>query len=321
MGRPVQVHPHQQSPAVLDSLVVSFKRSLQARNLARSTIVLYVDGVERLVSYLRERGLPLDPEYISREHVELYMSEMLERPTQRTGEPPKTATLSQRYRILKIWFNWLVDMDEIKHSPMERMKPPKLVQESRPVLAVEQVRALVKACEGKRFLDRRDVAIVRLFIDTGMRLFEMAALELKDIDWDNQSITIRQGKGRKARTVYFGMKALRALDQYVNLKGGRRDHRAAHLPNLWLGQMGSIGKSGIYEMIRMRGRKAGVPFIHPHLWRHYFIHASMKKNVQLGDLMRQTGHTRVDMLLKYGEAAADERARESHRRLGPGDDI
>jgi hypothetical protein len=47
--------------------------------------------------------------------------------------------------------------------------------------------------------------------------------------------------------------------------------------------------------------------------------ARKRAGAQVGDLLRQTGHARVDMLLKYGEAAADDRAKESHRRLGPGD--
>jgi hypothetical protein len=55
------------------------------------------------------------------------------------------------------------------------------------------------------------------------------------------------------------------------------------------------------------------------MWRHFFIHASLRAGAQVGDLLRQTGHARVDMLLKYGEAAADDRAKASHRRTGPGD--
>jgi integrase len=158
-----------------------------------------------------------------------------------------------------------------------------------------------------------------LFIDTGLRLMEMTSIELEDIDWQNQAITVRKGKGKKARTVYFGKRTLKALDQYVNLKGGRRDHSHAHLKRLWLGKRGVLADAGIYAMLKGRGERAGLSDMYPHLWRHYFIHTSLKAGAQVGDIMRQTGHTKVEMLLHYGEAAADERARESHRRLGPGD--
>jgi integrase/recombinase XerC len=194
-------------------------------------------------------------------------------------------------------------------------------QHIRLAVAVEQVRAILRACEGKSFHHQRDYAMVMLFIDTGIRRAEMADLRLEDIDWANQSVIVRKGKGRKGRTVYFGKRTLRALDQYVRLRGGRRDHRDSHLPDLWLGNRGALSDDGIYHVLKTRGDQAGVPYMHPHLWRHYFIHASLKAGANPGDLMRQTGHARIEQLLHYGEAAADERARESHRRLGPGDNL
>lgn len=308
-------------PSILRMLITSFERSLLARDLSAHTLTTYLIAVRHFATFLEEHGMPEEPTSISREHVELYMAYVASTPVPKTGQLPRSQTLTLKYRVLKIFFGWLVDMDEIPRSPMERIVSPRLIETKRAVLTEKQIKAILKTCEGKSFLDRRDYAIIMLFIDTGVRLMEMASIELSDIDWAGQAITIRRGKGGKARTVYFGKRTLRALDQYVNLKGGRRDNKHAHLKYLWISYRGHLADTGIYEMLKGRGARAGYPEIHPHLWRHYFIHASLKAGAQVGDLMRQTGHTKVEMLLHYGEAAADERARESHRRLGPGDNL
>lgn len=310
---------HRVEYSVIEGLLVSYHRSLQARDLSKHTITAYVPTIKRFIAYLRAECLPLDPGGLSREHVEMYMAHLGSSPLKQTGAVPSSNTIGLHYRALRCFFKWLVEMDEIARSPMERMTPPRLHQERKPVLTVEQVRAIVRACEGKGFANRRDYAMVMLFIDTGIRRMEMASLKLDDIDWAGQSITVHMGKGRKSRIVYFGKRTLKALDQYVYLRGGRREHKGSHLPDLWLGGRGALSDDGIYRAIKYRGDKAGVPYIHPHLWRHYFIHASLMAGAQVGDLMRMTGHVKVETLLHYGESAADERAKESHRKLGPGD--
>lgn len=321
-SRKEEVAEESDRPCPFEMLHTSFERSMMARQLSPSTILAYNITIRDFISTARAWHLPLDPSGISREHMEMYMAHLAMTPiVKKGGKLPKTRTLALKYRALKVFFGWLVDMDEIEHSPMERMKPPRVISALRKVLTNDEVKAVLKTCEGKSFLDKRDYAIIMLFIDTGIRLMEMVNIELDDIDWANQAITIRRGKGGKARTVYFGKRTLRALDQYVNLKGGRRDHKYAHLKRLWLSMRGGLQDSGIVDLLRIRGERAGIGKLHPHLWRHYFIHSSLKAGVQVGDLMRQTGHTKVEMLLHYGESAADERARESHRRLGPGDNL
>lgn len=306
-------------PVVLEMLHTSFERSLMARDLSERTIKTYRSVIRSFIRFLKTYSMPIEPSALSREHLELYMGYVSITEVSRTHEPPKSATLLMHYRVLKVFFKWMVSMDEIARSPLERMTPPRLIQPNRPVLTDDEVKAVLRTCDGKSFSDRRDYAIIMLFTDTGLRLTEMMSIDLEDIDWAAQAILIRRGKGGKSRTVYFGKRTLKALDQYVNLKGGRRDHKHSHKKQLWVGSRGALSDNGIYDMLKTRGERAGLPHIHPHLWRHYFIHTSLKAGVQVGDLMRQTGHTRVEMLLHYGEAAADERARESHRRLGPGD--
>ena len=105
--------------------------------------------------------MPTEVTSITREHVEAFMEHLLE-----TRSP---ATASNRYRALKRFFGFLVEEGELTSSPMERMKPPMVPEVPPPVLTEDQLKALLKACAGKTFEDKRDTALVRCFIDTGGR--------------------------------------------------------------------------------------------------------------------------------------------------------
>jgi site-specific recombinase XerD len=222
-----------------------------------------------------------------------------------------------RFRALQQFFAWCVDEEELEVNPMAKMRPPVVPERPVPVLGEDKARALLKACAGSGFVMRRDTAIVRLFLDTGMRLSELAKLRLDEVDLDD-NVAIVTGKGRRPRTCPFGSRTAQAIDRYVR---ARSRHPQAHLPALWLGANGreAMTDNGIAQMIRKRGREAGIEGLHPHMLRHTFAHAWLAEGGNEGDLMRLAGWKSRQMLNRYGASAADQRAREAHRHHGLGD--
>jgi integrase len=200
---------------------------------------------------------------------------------------------------------------------MAKMRPPVVPERPVPVLGEDQARALLKACAGSGFVPRRDTAIVRLFLDTGMRLSELAKLRVDDVDLGDD-VAIVTGKGRRPRACPFGSRTAQALDRYLR---ARSRHPHAGLPALWLGAKGraAMTDNGIAQMIRKRGRDAGIEGLHPHMLRHTFAHAWLAEGGNEGDLMRLAGWKSRQMLNRYGASAADQRAREAHRHHGLGD--
>lgn len=294
--------------------VASFARHLRAANLSPKTQKAYLDGLGLLAVFLSERGMPTDVAHIRREHVESFIENQLAR--------WKPATAANRFSSIRPFFAWLVGEGEIGESPMARMRKPKLPEYAPPVLSDLQLAALLKACAGNSFEERRDTALVRVFLSTGARLNEVTTLrytpdnpDTHDVDLDARIMRV-MGKGRRERLSRLTPKTVAALDRYLR---ARARHAQVSVPYLWLGQKGRMTDSGIAQVLRRRGVTAGIRGLHPHLFRHTYAHEALAGGMQEGEVMALAGWRSRDMLSRYAKSAERDRALAAADRYNVGD--
>jgi len=292
----------------LDDLFRSFARELRAANKADRTVELYGQSVRFFSEWLAAQGRPATSESLTRHAITGWLADL--------GTVNSAGTVRTRYRGLRRFTRWCVSEGVLDADPMADLELPAIPDKPVPVLTDEEIAALLKATAGTDFVDRRDHAILRLLMDCGLRISEVAGLAVADVDLRDHDVVHVIGKGRRPRAVPFGSKTGRALDKYLR---ARRAHPHADADALWLGQRGPMSVWGVEERLKVRAAQAGVEDLHAHRFRHTFAHQWLANGGQEQDLKRLAGWTSDAMLAHYGRSAADERARDAHRRMKLGD--
>jgi integrase/recombinase XerD len=295
------------APADLLALLDSWTLHLRAERKSPVTITAYGSGVRAFLTWCTVQGV--SPE-LDRRTVSAWIADLLD-----GGAEPTTAR--SRQHAVRSFSRWLAEEGEIDRDELLGLRPPKLDQKITPRLTDEECAALVKACSGRDFRDRRDEALVRLLLETGIRAGEACGLAVADVDLARGLVAVRRGKGGKGRTVPVGPQTTRALDRYLRM---RRGHRLADTPDLWLGENGrGFSYPGLYKMMRERAADAGLKDLHPHTLRHTAAQRWLAAGGSEGSLMAVAGWRDRAMLDRYTRATAAERAAAEARGLDLGD--
>ncbi len=277
---------------------------LRSKGRAPRTILTYQNAMAKLDAFLENRGMPRELRGIRREHLEAWIVDMQDR-----GLQP--ATVSIRFRAIRRFFGWLIDEDEIERNPMDKMSTPTVPINPPTVLPDADAERLLGACKGTDYISRRDLAILSLMLDTGLRRGELAGLRVADLNL-NQMVAFVEAstsKSRRGRAVVFGASTAKAITRYL------RHPKAPRNPDepLWRARTGlPLTGNEIYHTIRRRAKQAGLR-VHPHQLRHTWASSMLASGHSEGDVMTLGGWSDRSMLNRYGASAAAERARAAYR--------
>ena len=219
------------------------------------------------------------------------------------------------FRAMKTFMLWYESEFEPENwkNPIRKVKAPKLAKEPIQGIEITSFEKLLAACTGRKFNALRDKALFLFLFDTGARANEALDIDLPDCDLIAGKALIRQGKGRKPRTVYIGRKTRKAIRQYLGI-------RADNNPALWLTDDGDrLGYTGLRLAIQRRALRAGLGEIPtPHDFRRAFALEFLRAGGDIFTLQRLMGHADIAILRTY-LAQTDTDIQDGHNRYGPVD--
>lgn len=280
--------------------------SCQVEGKSPNTIEGYHRRLRQFLGFASEYDVA-DPSTISSTHVRLYLLSLQARKLN-----PSTVNVS--YRVLNTFFYWLVAEGLIDKSPMGNIKPPRIPRTTPKPFTVEDIHKLSLLASGNRFVDVRNLAMVLLFLDTGLRLSEMAKIQLQDLDFDHEIIQV-MGKGTKKRVVRMGKRTQKALLKYL-LR--REDHHDC----LWLNNCRQpITRDGVQCAMKKLARRAGIegPRLGPHTFRHTFATMAIRNGANVFYVQSLLGHSTLTMTRRYASTVDSEEAVKAHGQFSPVD--
>ncbi|MDD4319645.1 MAG: tyrosine-type recombinase/integrase [Candidatus Peribacteraceae bacterium] len=231
---------------------------------------------------------------ISKESVRFFKGKLQDFRT-RQGKELSIRTKNHHLTILRAFLRYLVQEEELDVYPPDRVQRFKEEQRKVKVLFREELDRLLAAPDTSTKGGKRDSAILELFFSTGLRLAELRALNVKDLNFQTREISVR-GKRNKLRVVFLSDRAVAALQSYI-------DCRMDHLDPLFIrnhdkardamppGEEFRLSRISIYNNVKKYARAAGIMSNpSPHTLRHSFATDLLRNGADLRSVQELLGH-------------------------------
>jgi len=208
-----------------------------------------------------------------------------------------STSLQRELSAIRSFYNFLLKKRLADSNPAQYIKAPKQARKLPKTLDVDQVSGLLEAGTNS-MLEIRDVAMFELFYSSGLRLGELAVLNLNDIDLADNSLMVRSGKGGKSRLLPIGSKAVTAISNWLAL---RLKNVVAEESALFISTRGTrLGKRSIELRLELWCKKKGIPeSVHPHMLRHSFASHLLESSQDLRAVQELLGHSNISTTQIY----------------------
>jgi integrase/recombinase XerC len=208
------------------------------------------------------------------------------------------ASIQRSLSASRSFYNFLGRESGILRNPAASVQAPRKPRKLPKTLDVDQVNKYL-SFDSDSITARRDSAIAELFYSAGLRLAELASIEIDDIDPHSKLLTVT-GKGRKTRTVPVGSVALQAIARWLEVRPAAsadgEDCRALFTSN----RGRRISVRNIQERLKLQGRKAAMrQDVHPHMLRHSFASHMLESSGDLRAVQELLGHANISTTQIY----------------------
>jgi len=201
----------------LGNLIQGFRLFCQAEGKSPKTTEWYTAFLGRFLHFLISHHFPTSINAIDRDHIREFIHYLQsEARTPRTNRPLSGATVQGYVRTIKAFFSWATREDYIKTNIMATVPVPRATTKVINAFSAEQVAGLLTACQVNPGTGCRNLAMLLVMLDCGIRVSELVGLDLEDVDIEQGYLRIRHGKGARERLVPVGSVVQKVLWKYTN---------------------------------------------------------------------------------------------------------
>ena len=218
-------------------------------------------------------------------------------------------TTNTYVRAIRSFWSWLEESRAISANPLAGVPAPRFPRRVARVYTEEQLRAVLKCVAGKP----RERAIIELFLDSGIRLSELAGLTVGDVDMALGTVRVL-GKGGKERYSYFSPATALSLHDYLQRRPPPRSDNY-----LFLTSAGDrLTRTGIQSVLDRVGKTAALPLrLAPHKLRHTYATLCLRNGNNLEYVRITLGHTNIKTTSDAYLAASQLDVAQAHRKFSP----
>ncbi|WP_182858775.1 tyrosine-type recombinase/integrase [Oceanobacillus picturae] len=294
---------------------ISFKKTIGVRDRTMSEYHLlmkyFLDWIYEKypdTKYINEINAVMLREYI------VYLKE------ERFNEKKKSVglspfTINVRIRFLKAFFNTLFEEEVINKNPVKHIKLMRVDEDTLEPLTYKDMEKLLSIPNINLYPQFRDLVMMYLMLDTGMRIKEVCELEVKDIDFKTRCIVLpsSKNKNRKPRLIPLSSKVMKMLLELVTENKAHFDTEYVILSNIGT----NYNPNSFRKRLNMYRNKAGITkSVSPHMFRHTFCKNFILNGGDIFTLQRIVGHADIATTRKYIQLNDDE-MKEQHTLFSP----
>lgn len=272
-----------------------FVASKRAVNRQVGTLKQYTREIYRMLDFLGKRI-----EDITGMDLRYYYGIMRER------RGIKMSTMQTRLHYLSSFWDFLITEELVRSNPVKKVGVLKLEKVIKKPFSAMEMEALRTSCD-----ELRDRALVEFLYSTGVRVSELVHLNVGDIEMGKQELIV-YGKGSKERRTYLTDSAKFYLKRYLRTR-----------PQEGLGEQplfvtldaphSRLTISGVQNMLRTLGRRAGVTNVHPHRFRRTIATDLLSRGMPIEQVKEFLGHEKLDTTMIYC-TVKEENVHASHRK-------
>lgn len=281
---------------------------------SQNTVSAYRNDLGQFLSYLQQLDLARRPRgwgNVTRDHIVSYMLEMKDREY-------ASSTVARKVAAVKSFFNFQVDQGYLLRNPADELDSPKVEKHLPSAIPPEDVDRLLAAPVGETPTAYRDRALLESLYATGLRVSELVALDVSDVNVDSGTVRC-VGKGNKERVLPVYDRALEVINDYITI--GRpilvKNHPDEEA--LFLNRRGNrLTRQGLWLIIKryVDDMDIDVP-VTPHTLRHSFATHMLRGGAGLREVQQMLGHANISTTQVYTQVSNDhlrEVYDESHPR-------